>query len=572
MSKPSLIKGNPSTILEDYKDVTLIDLLLRSAEAHASKGIRIYDRRGSDYIRRSYPEVMNGIQVAAAKLKAHGIKQGHKVLVALPTCWELLDLWMGCVYLGAFPAAIAPPVGGLGTSSNFTQRLERFRTVIDANCLICSDNLIAELEGKEMQSLKQIAISPESLYKLNHNELPELCRVSSDDLAFLQFTSGSTGMPRAVMIKHKTLVHNVYSINFGNGPPYGNRAQEWCESYVTWLPLNHDMGLIGSTFAIASGLELYLMNPTTFLIRPFKWFEIASGQKFISPAPNFGYQFCVERLKENQLDGIDMSQPRRFCIGSEMIRPETMKGFLKKLESTGFKAEHLCPCYGMAETTVALTFDETGQGIRVASPDVGEGEKVIEPVVCVGTPIIDTEIRIVDSNNVIVPQGKSGFIQTNSPSVFSGYYHNEEATKATFSDGWLITGDLGFIKDDELYIIGRSKEVLIIRGENIMPHDIEWQAEEVRGRGGAERCAAFSIVRGDAGEEPMIVMETSLSDPEELKVLEDGIRSRVGRVMNLVLADFVFIRRGQIPKTTSGKVRRSVLKEDYLQGRLDRLN
>ncbi len=316
------------------------------------------------------------------------------------------------------------------------------------------------------------------------------------------------------------------------------------------------------------------MNPSTFLARPFKWLEAGSGKSFVSPAPTFGYQFCVERIKDAQLEGIDLSAPKRFCIGSEMVRPDTMEAFLKKMEPTGLKAEHFLPCYGMAEATLGLTFDQTGKGIRVSEPDEGGSGQPVESVVCCGTPIPDTIVRIVNSENEsdVLPEGQLGTIQARGPSIFSGYFENEAATNATIVDGWLKTGDLGFIRDRELYIVGRAKEVLIIRGENIMPHDIEWQVEEVRGRGGAERSGAFSILDKQNGEEPVLVVETSLSDPAEIEELGEQIRSRIGRVMSLVLTDLVFIRRGQLPKTTSGKIQRGRLKEDYLQGKIDRLN
>ena len=257
-----------------------------------------------------------------------------------------------------------------------------------------------------------------------------------------------------------------------------------------------------------------------------------------------------------------------------MIRPDTMAAFLKKMEGTGLTAEHFLPCYGMAESTLGLTFDSSGKGIRVSAPDPDGYTQPFEPVVCCGTPITDTEVRIVDEadENTVLGEGKLGAVQAKGPSIFAGYYRDEEATRESFANGWLKTGDLGFIRDGELYIVGRSKEILIIRGENVMPHDIEWQVEEVRGRGGAERSGAFSIVRGNSGEEPVLVVETSLTNEEELSELEEKVRSQIGRVMGLVLADLAFIRRGKLPKTTSGKIKRGALKEDYLQGNLERLN
>jgi fatty-acyl-CoA synthase len=493
----SLIRGKDSTILQEYAGVTLMGLIQSCAEKHSERGITIYDRKGIEKETRLYSEVVLRIQKAAACLKGHGVRPGDRVLVSLSTSWELLEIWLGCVYLGALPAAIAPPIGGLGPTSNFHERLERFRSVIDASYIVSTGSLVEFINEKGIQSLMSICVSSDELLANDGEPVAEPYPAEVTDLAFLQFTSGSTGMPRAVMIPHQALVHNVFSLDICCGAPYAEKSSAWNETFVSWLPLNHDMGLIGAFFAISSGMDLVLLNPTTFLARPFKWLEAGSGRRFISPAPTFGYQFCVERIKDVQLEGIDLSQPKRFSIGSEMVRPDTMAAFLKKMEITGLKAEHFMPSYGMAETTVGLTFDQAGKGIRVAAPDQEKGAQPMESVVCCGTPIPDTEVRVVNASNEteLLPEGKLGAIQARGPSVFSGYFRDEEATRNSFVEGWLKTGDLGFIRNGELYIVGRAKEVLILRGENVMPHDIEWQVEEVRGSGGAERSGAFSIVQ-----------------------------------------------------------------------------
>lgn len=570
----SLIRGQNSTILEDYADVTLMELFRACSEKHADKGISIYDRKGIHVEKRLYPEVFSRIHRAASCLSSQGVKQGDRVLVSLPTSWELLEIWLGCVYLGALPAAIAPPISGLGPTSNFHERLERFRSVISASHILSTDGLVEYIQGKQIVTLTPICASATELLGRECELIGDFVEVKQSDLAFLQFTSGSTGMPRAVKISHRAIIHNVFSLDACCGGPYSARSADWNEALLSWLPLNHDMGLIGVFFGIGTGMDILLMNPSTFLARPFKWLEAGSGRRFVSPAPTFGYQFCVERIKDAQLEGMDLSAPKRFCIGSEMVRPDTMAAFLKKMEPTGLKAEHFLPCYGMAETTLGLTFDQTGNGIRVSAPDEEQGGQPVEPVVCCGTPVPDTSVRVVDvaDEATVLPEGKLGAIQAKGPSLFMGYYENEEATQTSMIDGWLKTGDLGFIRGGELYIVGRAKEVLIIRGENIMPHDIEWQVEEVRGRGGAERSGAFSVLDKQNGEEPVLVVETSLTDSVAIEELAEKIRSRIGRVMSLVLADLVFIRRGQLPKTTSGKIQRGRLKEDYLQGKIDRLN
>lgn len=552
----------------------MLDVLWEAAEKHPERGISIYDRRGENCETKKYPEFLADVRLAASSLQQMGVKAGDRVLVALPTSWEMLSIWLGCVHLGAFPAAIAPPVGGLGSSTNFHEKMERFRQVIGASKIYGTPTLVELLRNSGSEALSSIVHSPSELPEPDKSDLPEAFKAEQESLAFLQFTSGSTGIPRAVEITHRGLIHNVFAIDYLVGPPYGERSQEWCDSCVLWLPLNHDMGLISALYAVCCGMDLLFLQPAVFLTRPHKWFELASGRNVFSPAPNFGYQFVVERAKDDLLKGLDLSGKHRFAIGSEMVRPDTMKAFMKKMEGTGIREEHLAASYGMAETTVGLSMDGRGIGITTSVPEEDPNRPAAEPVACCGIPTPDTEMKVVDvSSGEILPEGELGSIQVRTPSIFGGYYENQEATDAVLmEDGWLITGDLGFIRDGCIFIVGRSKEVLIIRGENIMPHDLEWQVEEVRGRGGAERSGAFSVVRGSAGEEPVLVVETSISDPEELKELEEKIRSQIGRVMSLVLADLVFIRRGQLPKTTSGKIQRAALREDYLQGRIERLN
>lgn len=570
----SIIRGKDSNILEEHSGKNLLDILWEASARHPDRGISIYDRRGENCETKAYSKFLDDVRLTASSLSRMGVKAGDKVLVALPTSWDMLNLWLGCVFLGAYPAAIAPPLGGLGSSTNFHQKMDRFRQVIGASKIFGTPNLVEILRKGGSEALSSIVYSPDELPEPTEAALPEPFKAEQEELAFLQFTSGSTGIPRAVKITHRGLIHNIFAIDYLAGPPYGERGRDWCDTCVLWLPLNHDMGLISALFAVACGFDLLFLQPSVFLTRPHKWFELASGRNVFSPAPNFGYQFVVERAKDELLKGLDLNHKHRFCIGSEMVRPDTITAFMEKMTGTGIQHHHLAASYGMAETTVGLSMDGKGQGVRVSSPDPDPNHPTVGPVACCGTPTPDTEIRIVNpaDGSEVLEEGKLGSIQTRSPSVFTGYYENPEATEAVMCDGWLITGDLGFVRDGEIYIVGRSKEVLIIRGENIMPHDIEWQVEEVRGGGGMERSGAFSIVRGNAGEEPVLVVETALKDPEEMKDLEEKIRSRIGRVMSLVLADLVFIRRGQLPKTTSGKIKRAALKEDYLQGRVERLN
>jgi acyl-CoA synthetase (AMP-forming)/AMP-acid ligase II len=343
---------------------------------------------------------------------------------------------------------------------------------------------------------------------------------------------------------------------------------------VSWLPLNHDMGLVGCfLLSLIVGHDLTLLQPTAFLARPRLWLhELGRHGKVFAPAPNFGYQLCLERSKEDELGELDLSLWQDAMTGAEMIRPETVEGFCERFGRAGFRPEAFRPCYGLAEGTLAVTFDLAGRGLRTRPLPSGAGEGfALSDVVSVGVAIPDTTLEIRDPAGHPRADGEIGAVCVRGPSVFAGYYNDPEATAEALRDGWLLTGDLGFLHDGELYLTGRTKDLLIVHGENVMPHEVEWLAESVTGGGGAARSGAFSVARSAQGEEAVLVVEASERDPEKLRAMGHDIRSRIGRTLSLPLADLVFVRRGKIPKTTSGKVRRRALRALYLEGKLERL-
>ena len=368
---------------------------------------------------------------------------------------------------------------------------------------------------------------------------------------------------------------NAYAINEGIGDRFGAPVSEWSELHSAWLPMHHDMGLIGCLlFCIANGIELSLMNPTTFLARPIRYLETFHKKRGVMSGPNFGYQFCVDRLKQSDVEGLDLSSLATANTGSEMVRPETFKAFSKLLEPTGFTPDKVMSCYGMAEATLAVSFDGFQKGVRTHSvPQKSEVLVENQDVVSCGFVVPDTEVKIVTQEGTTLNENELGEVLVKGPAVFSEYYKNEEATNEVLKDGWLYTGDLGFISNGELYIAGRSKEILVIRGDNIMPHELEWLAEEARGQGeSGERTAAFSVSHEEVGEEIVMVVETNVTDSEKLGELDHAIRSRIGRAMSLPVHDLVFVRRGRIPRTSSGKIQRTKIKSDYISGAIERLD
>ena len=525
---------------------TLPQALDRAAKHFPERGIAVFDGRGRQHERRLYPDVLAAARLAAGRWAALGVDVGDRVMISLPTSWTWLEAWLGALLRGALPMAVAPG-GAIGGADAHVHKLDALAERLDARYTF--------------QATTPTTFSAPT--------------PTPDDLAFLQLTSGSTGHPRAVCISHRAAIHNPLASDEAIGRPHGAPARTWADSMVSWLPLHHDMGLVGCLFlSILAGLDLWLLPPTAFLARPRLWLEhLGLHGKTFAPAPNFGYQLCVERLAPEQREGLDLSLWKSAMTGAEMVRPETVAAFCESFAPYGFRPEAFRPCYGLAEGTLAVTFDLEGRGLRTtplpsAVADEGFG---LSDVACVGRPIADTEVRILGPGGDALPDGEIGEVTAHGPSIFSGYFNDPEATSEGLVDGRLHTGDLGFLRDGELYLTGRTKDLLILHGHNLMPHEIEWLAEGVTGGGGALRSGAFSVARGAQGEEAILIVESQERDPERRDALAHDIRSRIGRTLGLPLADLVFVRRGQIPKTTSGKVQRRALRAQYLDGTLERL-
>jgi acyl-CoA synthetase (AMP-forming)/AMP-acid ligase II len=560
----------------DTQTATLLKALETSTRLVPHRGIAIYDRRGQKADRRTYPEVQALALATAGRLASAGIQPGDTLLMCLPTSWELVGAHLGAIYLGACPVLVAPS-GALGGAEAHARKIEGLIELLGSKRLLC--------DAATRQELNEFGASAAAALSLTTEELAAYAPRSgataspqASDIAFMQLTSGSTGRQRAVMIRHSSVIHNALAMSdFVMVPPMspGNCV-------ISWLPLNHDMGLVGCLFyALINGLDLALLRPEAFLARPKLWLQLLSANPgALSPAPNFAYQLCVERIEPADLAGLDLSRWTSALTGAEMIHPQTCRAFREKFEPYGFAGPKFLPCYGMAEATLAITGDAKRTGVRTAAVPGGlPGEAGMNDVVCVGSPIMQTEVRISSpaAPGEFLGENQVGEVWVCGPSVFAGYYNEPEATAETLvtrtengvSRCWLRTGDLGFLKDSELHITGRLKDLLIIHGHNLMPHELEWIAEHASGGGGTERAAAFSVPGGAEGEQAVLVVEVSSGDG--LAELGREIRLRVGKTLGLPLADVVFAKRGQLPKTTSGKVQRRELRQRYLAGKLARL-
>jgi acyl-CoA synthetase (AMP-forming)/AMP-acid ligase II len=548
---------------------TIPEALSAAARLAPERGIGIYDRRGENFVRRTYAALLEAVKDRASRLAAAGIGAGDRLLICLPTSWELLEVYLGAIFRGAYPVLLAPP-GALGGAAAHAQKIEALLELLAPKRFLCDDSTRWELDEFQAKAALPLALTCGELFALAPASVLSPRAPEPHDLAFLQLTSGSTGRQRAVMIRHSSVLHNTRAIGqFVGQQPFSKG------SVVCWLPLNHDMGLIGCLFfAMTHGLELRLLRPETFLARPRAWLQAIGNQENVHAAgPNFAYQLCLERLEKDEVPGLNLASWRTVLTGAEMIHPQTCRSFSERFAPVGFAAANFMPSYGMAEATLAVTCDARRTGIHTLKAPPG-CDPFLHELVSTGPPVLDTEVRICApaSPESSLPEGAIGEICVKGPGVFAGYFNDAEATAAALQNGWLHTGDLGFLSGGELYVTGRLKDLLIIHGHNLMPHELEWLAEAATGGGGAVRCGAFSVAKDQAGEQAVLVVEMVEKDGARLRLLERDIRSRIGRALGLVLADLVFVKRGHLPKTTSGKIQRAELRQHYLQGRLEKLN
>lgn len=551
---------------------TLPEALARAARDFPGRGIGLLDARGRGAELHPYPELLEAAAAIADRLARRGTAEREPVVIALPTSWDWLRCWWGAALRGAYPLATS---AGTTMAAAEAQRakLEQVTEHVGARTIIAHGGFRDRLLASGQGALADTVITPEELDRLPPARFG---RAPADpgDAAFLQLTSGSTGRPRAVMIPHRAAVHNPLASCEAIGKPLGEPIHRLTEAMVSWLPLYHDMGLIGCMMLpLLTGLDGWLLRPEAFLARPMLWLSnLAARGATFAPAPNFAYQLCVERIPEEVARTLDLSGWRAALTGAEMVRMETALAFCERFAAARLTPETLRPCYGLAECTLAVTFDARGKGVRGRLPPPGDGAPLeVGEVVCNGEPIRDTRVEIRGPNGAALGEDRIGEVCVSGPGVFLGYYRDEEATAECFDGTWLHTGDLGFLSDGELYLTGRLKDLLIIRGLNLMPEELERVADAVTGGGGLQRSAAFSVSRGPAGEEAVLVVETLERDPDLLRELERSIRLAIADRVGLPLADLAFVRRGRIPRTSSGKMQRTALRQQYLANALERM-
>lgn len=561
---------------------TLVDLLCYRALYQPNQVAFTFLGDGeTESSRLTYQELDKQARAIASQLQSLNLA-GERALLLYHSGLEFIAAFFGCLYASVVAVPVYPPKRNQKMS-----RLEAIITSSQAKVALTTKGLLANIESRfaENIELKTLHLLATDSVSIEQADLWQEMRLFKNNLAFLQYTSGSTGTPKGVMITHENLLYNEQMIQQG----FGHTSET---IFVGWLPLFHDMGLIGNVLQpLYLGIPSILMSPEAFLLKPLRWLAAISNYKATtSGGPNFAYELCVRKITPEQRLNLDLSSWEIAFNGSEPVRSETMEQFAATFKSCGFRKEASYPCYGMAETTLFVTGGLKASLPVICSVDGTALEKnsVIvtnskyedtRKIVSCGQSWLDQKIKIVNPESLIsCCPNQVGEIWVSGKNVAVGYWNRELETQQSFNayiadtgEGpFLRTGDLGFLKDDELFITGRLKDIIIIKGRNHYPQDIELSVESShpslrRGCG-----AAFSLdIKGQ--ERLIVVQEVERSYLRKLNVNEviGKIRSSVADEHGLQVYAVLLLKTGSIPKTSSGKIQRHACRASFLANSLD---
>jgi len=523
-----------------------------------------------------YPELWARACQRAHRLHELGLKKGDRVAIVLPEPEAFILSFIGALTGGIVAVPMYPPLT-LAKMEAYGETVRHILKASGAKVLITCPGLKDMLEQHLVEASGtsdpvRVVLDHELEGPLQERPFPP-CEVSPDDLAFLQFTSGSTRKPKGVMVTHRNLSANAHAIMFDGLKSHSR------DRGVSWLPLYHDMGLIGFVVApIFAQVQVMFLPTMNFIRRPATWLDaIDRFRGSITFAPNFAYQLAARAISTRHSDEWDLSCLKAVGCGAEPIQADVLRRFIGRFADNGLSPRAILPCYGLAEATLAVSFAELDANMttdRVDATSMKHGEAcpthqpgALETVSC-GRPFPGHEIKIVADDGSVAVDRSVGEIWVRGPSVTSGYFGQPEATREVFSDdGWLRTGDLGYLADGELFICGRVKDLIIINGKNYYPQDIERIASMVRGIR-QDQCVAFSRLNTAGAEECVVVAGVRKLD-DEARLLTCEVTQKVRAELGVTVAEVVLIKRNTLPKTSSGKVRRFDTKNRLADGRLE---
>lgn len=570
---PAVRTGAPPGMPAPATARTLTEVLAWHVETHGER-IHLYLQLDDQRVQSlTYGELWQGAVAVGRGLRERGIEPGEPVALMLRTELGFFTAFFGVLLAGGVPVPLYPPF----RPDRVREHLRRQATILDnARCrLLLTFPELRWLAG----TLRGVAPTLRAVLTVDQLAAPGALEPGRDPEApaLVQYTSGSTGDPKGVLLAHANVLANIRAL----GEALAVGPEDVC---VSWLPLYHDMGLIGAWLgSLHYGIPVVLLPPPAFLARPVRWLRALHAYRgTISPAPNFAFELCVRRIPESELAGLDLSAWRVAANGSEPVSAETIERFTRRFARWGFRPDAMCPVYGLAEAAVGLTVSPPGRPPRIdlvareafqrsRRADPAEpGDRDPLKIVSCGRPLPGHEIRIVDDAGWPVGERVEGRIQFRGPSVCRGYYRNPTATLAARVDGWMDSGDLGYLAAGELFVTGRQKDVIIKAGRNLHPQEIE----EIVGNlpGIRKGCvAAFGLTDATLGTERLVVVaETRRTEPEERERLRAAAADAVIAALGVPPDTVVIAGPGAVLKTSSGKVRRAATREAYRRGDLER--
>lgn len=546
------------------------------------RGLNFYSPRGELDSQITFRQLRDRAHEIGRRLIHFGVKRYSRVALIAETNEDFVCYFLGCQYAGLLPVPLPLPTS-FGGREGYTEQLHQQMKSCKASVAISAAYMLPLLDESTNGLNMAFVGSPDTFEaqasdaEIKNVKLPE---VQPEDLAYLQYSSGSTRFPHGVAVTHKSLMSNCRGIG-----KYGVQLRE-NDRVVSWLPFYHDMGLVGMLLSpITCQVTSDYLATEAFARRPMQWLKLISKNRgTMCSSPTFGYEICSRRANATDLKGLDLSSWRIAGIGADMIRPAVLDNFTQSFKNCGFNKKAFIPTYGLAECTLAVSFAPIDSGYQVdyvsedvLSGDVKSFEKVkmngngnaanYREVVNCGKLLPDYVMEIRDEHDTVLGEREIGRICLKGESVMVGYYMDEEATKQCLSDdGWLDTGDVGYVAEGSLYIIGRIKDMIIINGKNHWPQDIEWVVEKLPELRSGD-SAAISIPGLNKEEIPAILVQCRKRDEDERVDLENRIKTEVQAAIGTT-PTVVLVPPRSLPRTSSGKLSRVKARRQYLEGHL----
>lgn len=540
--------------------------------ARGDRGLNFHDPRGTLTRPYSFAELREDALANAYRLIAYGIRPGDRIALIAETGPEFAALFFGVVYAGAWPVPLPLPTSFGGRDSYIDQLSVQLKSS-DPKLLFFPLEL-ASMAGAAAEAMGVEGLDWEGFTAREALKAP-LPPAHAHDIAYLQYSSGSTRFPHGVAVTHASLLNNLAAHAHGVQIGANDRV-------ISWLPWYHDMGLVGCFLSpVANQVSTDYLKTEDFARRPLAWLDMISRNEgnTLSYSPTFGYDICARRIgsQSKVSERFDLSRWRIAGNGADMIRPDVMQAFVDAFADAGFQASSFLPSYGLAEATLAVSIMPPGEGIVVelveesllsggGASDSSRPQRYRAIVNC-GKPVRDMEVVVRDDAGAPLPDRAIGKVFVRGPSIMHSYFRDEEATKACVdADGWLDTGDMGYLSGGYIYIVGRAKDMIIINGKNHWPQDIEWAVEQLPGFKAGD-IAAFSITSPGGEETPAVLVQCRTSDAEERGRLREAIRERVRAItgMNCVVE---LVPPRTLPRTSSGKLSRAKARNLYLSGEI----